>query len=276
MPPATMTSYSPSRISCAASAMASRPDRQTLLTVSAGTSIGDAGRDGGLPGGDLPGAGLQHLAHDHVLDLVRADPGPVQGPGDGDAAQFGWPLAGRGSRAGGRPVSGAADDDRLTWFAHVCHDTQRDAPRGQRCVRGTAADPHRSRRHRLPRPRRGDRALYEADVRAHRGQPGGQRASKGSVRRCSGWAEPGRYGRGLAAWLRSAAGAARAGHPGGPVPGPARRGPPPRRVRCRRHQLRRWPTHRRRRACGCSTSGRGTGPWGRRSPSCTRPIWAAC
>ena len=39
MPPATITSYSPSLISCDASAMASRPDRQTLLTVSAGTSM---------------------------------------------------------------------------------------------------------------------------------------------------------------------------------------------------------------------------------------------
>ena len=40
IPPATTTSYSPSRISCAASAMASRPDRHTLFTVSAGTVIG--------------------------------------------------------------------------------------------------------------------------------------------------------------------------------------------------------------------------------------------
>ncbi len=39
IPPATMTSYSPSRISCDASAMASRPDRHTLFTVSAGTDM---------------------------------------------------------------------------------------------------------------------------------------------------------------------------------------------------------------------------------------------
>ena len=37
IPPATMTSYSPSLISCDASAMASRPDRHTLFTVTAGT-----------------------------------------------------------------------------------------------------------------------------------------------------------------------------------------------------------------------------------------------
>ena len=123
MPPATITSYSPSRTSCDASAMASRPDRQTLLTVSAGMSIGDAGRDGGLPGRDLPGAGLQHLAHDHVLHLVRADSGPPQGPGDRDAAQFAGRLAGEGPQQAAHRCARAADDDRLTWFAHVCNDT---------------------------------------------------------------------------------------------------------------------------------------------------------
>ena len=66
--------------------MASRPDRHTLLMVSAGHAHADAGRDGGLPGGDLPGARLQHLAHDHVLDLVRGDVRALQGAGDGDAA----------------------------------------------------------------------------------------------------------------------------------------------------------------------------------------------
>ena len=40
IPPATTTSNSPARISCAASAMASSPDRHTLLTVMDGTVIG--------------------------------------------------------------------------------------------------------------------------------------------------------------------------------------------------------------------------------------------
>ena len=40
IPPATTTSNSPALISWAASAMASRPDRQTLLIVSDGTVIG--------------------------------------------------------------------------------------------------------------------------------------------------------------------------------------------------------------------------------------------
>ncbi len=40
IPPATTTSNSPARISWSASAIASMPDRQTLLTVIAGTVIG--------------------------------------------------------------------------------------------------------------------------------------------------------------------------------------------------------------------------------------------
>ena len=40
MPPATTTSNSPARISCAASAIASSPDRHTLLIVRDGTDIG--------------------------------------------------------------------------------------------------------------------------------------------------------------------------------------------------------------------------------------------
>ena len=47
----------------------------------------DAGLDGGLAGGDLAGAGLDDLAHDHVLDLVAGDAGLLQRALDGDAAE---------------------------------------------------------------------------------------------------------------------------------------------------------------------------------------------
>src|SRR5919106_970955 len=39
----------------------------------------DTGPDGGLPGGDLAGPGLDHLAHDHVVDLVSLQPRPGEG-----------------------------------------------------------------------------------------------------------------------------------------------------------------------------------------------------
>ena len=47
----------------------------------------DAGLDGSLTSRDLPGTGLQHLAHDDVLHLVRAYPGTLQGRLDCHAAE---------------------------------------------------------------------------------------------------------------------------------------------------------------------------------------------
>ena len=45
--------------------------------------------DGGLAGGDLAGAGLEHLAHDHGVDLVGRDAGPFEGGGDGPPSEVG-------------------------------------------------------------------------------------------------------------------------------------------------------------------------------------------
>ena len=54
--------------------MALRPDRQTLLTVVDGDGHRDPGVGRGLAGGDLPGAGQDDLAHEHVVDLVGGHP----------------------------------------------------------------------------------------------------------------------------------------------------------------------------------------------------------
>ena len=67
--------------------MALMPDRQTLLMVIAGTCCWDARLDRGLARGDLPGARLQDLTHDHVVDVVAFDAGPVNGGPDGVRAQ---------------------------------------------------------------------------------------------------------------------------------------------------------------------------------------------
>ena len=72
MPPATTTLWSPERIIGSAISTARMREAHTLLIVSAGTSIGRPGADRGLPRGRLAGAALEHLAHDHVLDLVVA------------------------------------------------------------------------------------------------------------------------------------------------------------------------------------------------------------
>ena len=62
--------------------------------------------------GIWPAPGLQHLAHDHVLDLVAADPGPLQGGLDREAAEVG---AGEGLERAQQPAHGrtrARDDHR--------------------------------------------------------------------------------------------------------------------------------------------------------------------
>ena len=48
----------------------------------------DAGRDRRLAGGDLAGPRLEHLAHEHVVDLAGRHPGPRQRAGDGDRPQL--------------------------------------------------------------------------------------------------------------------------------------------------------------------------------------------
>ena len=69
-PPAMTISLSPSRMACAASITAFRPEPQTALIVSAGTALRQAGLDDRLARRVLAGAGLQHLAEDDFADLV--------------------------------------------------------------------------------------------------------------------------------------------------------------------------------------------------------------
>jgi hypothetical protein len=82
-----MISNSPARISWSASAIASSPDRQTLFTVIPGVVIGMPAADRGLARRDLPGAGLQHLTHDDVLDLLGPHAAALEGGRDGVPAQ---------------------------------------------------------------------------------------------------------------------------------------------------------------------------------------------
>ena len=49
------------------------PERHTLLMVIDGHRHRDAGLHRGLARGHLARAGLEHLAHDHVVDLLGAD-----------------------------------------------------------------------------------------------------------------------------------------------------------------------------------------------------------
>jgi hypothetical protein len=78
------------------------PDAQTLLIV---------GLDLGLARGDLPLAGLQDLAEDDLVDLLRVDAGALQRRLDGVAAEVDGVERGQGPAhlAEGSPC-GSEDD----------------------------------------------------------------------------------------------------------------------------------------------------------------------
>ncbi len=72
---------------------------------------GDPAFDRGLPGCDLALPGLEDLAHEHVVHLVRGQSGPRQRLGDGESPQVHGGEAGQrpGQLADGGPSS--SDDD---------------------------------------------------------------------------------------------------------------------------------------------------------------------
>jgi len=76
-----------------------------------------------LPRGNLAGAGLQHLAHDDVIDLIRPDARALKRLGDRDAAKLAGRLAGEGPEQAAYRGPRATDNDGLTWFAHAYNDT---------------------------------------------------------------------------------------------------------------------------------------------------------
>ena len=71
----------------------------------------DAGLGGRLARGDLPGAGGEDLAHDHVVDLVTADPGPLQGALDRHAAEVGPGEVLEGAQQAAHRRTCSGDDD---------------------------------------------------------------------------------------------------------------------------------------------------------------------
>src|SRR5262249_48114533 len=72
----------------------------------------DPGLHRGLPGGDLALPGLEHVAHDHVVDLLRPDAAPLERGLDRVAAEVHRGERRQSARelADGRP--GGGDDDR--------------------------------------------------------------------------------------------------------------------------------------------------------------------
>jgi len=97
-PPATTISQEPSWICWAASAMARSPEPQSWLEAPGGRLHRQAGVDRRWRAGPA-GAGLQHLAHDHFVDIGGRDAGALQRRQDGHLAEF------VGGQAGQRPLN---------------------------------------------------------------------------------------------------------------------------------------------------------------------------
>ena len=76
-----------------------------------GHLLGDAALDLGLARGDLPLAGLQHLAEDDLVDLLGGDAGALQGGLDHVAAEVGGVERGEGpAHLAERGARGSEDD----------------------------------------------------------------------------------------------------------------------------------------------------------------------
>ena len=89
-----------------------QPRQAHLVDGQGGDVHRDAALDRGLPGGDLPGPGLDHVPHDHVVDLAAGDADLLQGRGDREPAEVhrGEPLERTRQLADGRPRT--PDDHR--------------------------------------------------------------------------------------------------------------------------------------------------------------------
>ena len=80
MPPATTMSAWPDWMSRSAIMIELMPDRQTLPMVVDGTDSGMPAALDGLAGGHLAGTGGEHLAHEHVVDVLGGDAGTRRAP----------------------------------------------------------------------------------------------------------------------------------------------------------------------------------------------------
>ena len=73
-----------------------------------------------LAGGDLAGPGLEHLAHEDVVDLLAGEAGPLERLLDGEAAELGGGEARqRAGQLADRRASASQDHGTSHVFPHV-------------------------------------------------------------------------------------------------------------------------------------------------------------
>jgi hypothetical protein len=102
-----------------------------------GHLLREPGADGGLTGGRLAGAALQHLAHDHVLDLVADDARPLERRADRDGAEPGRLEVAQAAAELPERRADCRDDDGASHEISVPTGTQRPRRSRQASARAT-------------------------------------------------------------------------------------------------------------------------------------------
>ena len=112
-----MHSCSPARIMASAISIARIDDAHTLLIVSAGVSIGSPAPTAAWRAGSLARAGLEHLAHDHVLRLARLETDASERRLDDVRAELRRLVAREPAAEAAEGRADGGDDDRA-WSVH--------------------------------------------------------------------------------------------------------------------------------------------------------------
>ena len=164
MPPPTPTCMSPARIAWSRITDARSPEAQTLLIVSEETSLGMLRLDLRLARGDLPLAGLQHLAHHDVLDLLGLHAGALERRADRDPAELGGVERGQ---AAAHLADGGARGAEDHGLGHRNRHSPVDGGKGRETANGSG--PLRDRRRESRAPDATRRAASRISCRSHAG-----------------------------------------------------------------------------------------------------------
>ncbi|MCY1213583.1 hypothetical protein D9M72_253720 [compost metagenome] len=159
-----------------------------LVQVHGRYRVGQAGEDGGLAGRVLAGAGGEHLAENHFIDLLALEAGLLQQLADHCSAQFmGGNIGQRALEAANGSAGGGNDYD-------VFHEDLRLIRRSELARESIRSSRASSLLQKLKKPRRRSalrggllrrgRAIRTSFLPHRRGRSGGRRSSRQS-RRCS-------------------------------------------------------------------------------------------
>ena len=169
MPPATTTLWSPARIIRSAIWTARIAGGADLVDRVGGHLDRQPGADRSLPRGRLAGAALQHLAHDHVLDLVVAHVRRGRAPRGSRSRRARSPPCRRARRRACRTACGRPRRSRNgTWLQCIPTAGDDGAAQSRYAARNGILSPHLGL---VPAPRAGRKPGLSQATAVHRSRP---------------------------------------------------------------------------------------------------------